>query len=190
MWALALWNGGVPPLQWGLVIAASLVAAVVDVAWRRIPNLLVGPIWAGGLMWAAWVGGPPALGDAFVAGVMLATPYILLFVFAGGGAGDAKLMAAIGAWLGLVNGTVALGCVALAGIVLGIAFALAKKRLRTVWATLAGARWRLLLLALGQGRGSFVQEPLVDGDAQKMPYGLAIFAGVCAAAAGVLLWRA
>ena len=190
MWALTLWNEGSPSLQWGVVISVSLLAAVVDVVWRRIPNLLVGPIWIGGLVWAAWLGGPPALGDAFVAGVMLATPYILLFLFAGGGAGDAKLMGAIGTWLGLVNGTVALFCVALAGVVVGIAFALAKKRLRSVWANLAGARWRLLLLAFGPDRWSVMQDPGVDGDAQKMPYGLAIFTGVCAAAAGVLLWRA
>ncbi|MGB6917108.1 MAG: A24 family peptidase [Phycisphaerae bacterium] len=190
MWALTLWNEGSPSLQWGVVISVSLLAAVVDVAWRRIPNLLVGPIWVGGLVWAAWLGGPPALGDAFVAGVMLATPYILLFLFAGGGAGDAKLMGAIGTWLGLVNGTVALFCVSLAGIVVGIAFALAKKRLRTVWANLAGERWRLLLLAFGPGRWRVMQDPLVGGDLLKMPYGVAIFAGVCAAAAGVLLWRA
>ena len=190
MWALTLWNEGSPSLQWGVVISVSLLAAVVDVAWRRIPNLLVGPIWVGGLVWAAWVGGPPALGDAFVAGVMLAAPYILLFLFAGGGAGDAKLMGAIGAWLGLVNGTVALCCVSLAGVVLGIAFALAKKRLRTVGANLAGARWRLLLLAFGPDRWSLVRDPLVDSGMLKIPYGLAIFAGVCAAATGVLLWRA
>lgn len=189
MWALTLWDQGSPSLQWGVVICVSLLAAVVDVACRRIPNLLVGPVWVGGLVWAAWIGGPPALGDAFVAGAMLAAPYILLFLFAGGGAGDAKLMAAIGTWLGLVNGAVALCCVSLAGVVLGIAFALVKKRLRTVWTNLAGARWRLLLLAFGQGRWSLVRDPLVDGDMLKMPYGLAIFAGVCGAATGVLLWR-
>ena len=70
--------------------------------------------------------------DALAACVMLALPYVVLFVFAGGGAGDAKLMGAIGTWLGLVNGVVALAAVAASGILLAVAFALARRRLLVV----------------------------------------------------------
>jgi len=36
--------------------------------------------------------------------LLLGIPYFLLFAFAGGGAGDAKIMAALGAWVGWHNG--------------------------------------------------------------------------------------
>ena len=41
-------------IQWGVVIGASLIAAVLDLRARRIPNLLCGPLFITGLIWAAW----------------------------------------------------------------------------------------------------------------------------------------
>ena len=55
----------------------------------------------------------------------------MLFVFAGGGAGDAKMMGALGAWLGLANGVVALVAVALSGAVIGLGYALIKGKAAT-----------------------------------------------------------
>jgi Flp pilus assembly protein protease CpaA len=85
-----LWNTNLPFLQWGVVIGASTAAAVWDLRQRRIPNILTGPLFIGGLVWAIWVGGLPGLGEALVACIILAAPYVWLFLVAGGGAGDAK----------------------------------------------------------------------------------------------------
>ena len=46
MWALALWDSGIVPLQWGVVIGASLAAAFSDLRTRRIPNALTLPLCA------------------------------------------------------------------------------------------------------------------------------------------------
>ena len=94
--------------QWGVVIGASLFAVVSDIRQRRIPNALTFPLLAVGLIWAACFGGLAGLLEALGACALLALPYVLLFIFVGGGAGDAKLMGAIGAWLGLRYGLVAL----------------------------------------------------------------------------------
>ena len=62
----------------------------------------------------------------------MSLPFVFLFIFSGGGAADAKLMGAIGMWLGARNGVVALAAVLLAGAVLGLLYALSKRRLQAV----------------------------------------------------------
>ena len=57
MWTMTLWNTDMPLIQWGVVIGASLVAATFDVAARRIPNRLTGPMLLTGLAWAIYSGG-------------------------------------------------------------------------------------------------------------------------------------
>jgi prepilin peptidase CpaA len=178
-------------LQWGVVSGASLIAAVLDLRARRIPNLLCGPLFAAGLIWAVWQGGAGGLGNAFLAGVLLALPFVILFIFAGGGAGDAKLMAAIGAWLGLEQGIIALGCVCAAGIVLAIGTAIVKRRLRIVLANILLSIYSFIIAILGK-RGIKTAADLARPelmDKLTIPYGVAIFAGVCLAAGIELIWK-
>jgi prepilin signal peptidase PulO-like enzyme (type II secretory pathway) len=85
--------------QWGVVFGTSLAAAIFDLRSKRIPNALTIPLLVAGLVWATWIGGLSGLGNAAAACFLLALPYVFLFLFAKGGAGDAKLMGAIGAWL-------------------------------------------------------------------------------------------
>src|SRR6056297_2650346 len=107
MWT-ALWHDSVPLIQWATVLGASLAAAGWDIRCRRIPNFLTGPVLLAGLIWAAASAGWAGLGDSLAAAALLGLPYVVLFLQCGGGAGDAKLMMALGAWLGLVNGVVVL----------------------------------------------------------------------------------
>ena len=171
-------------LQWGVVIGASLIAAVLDLKARRIPNWLCVPLFAAGLIWAAWQGGVDGLGQAFLAGVVLALPFVILFIFAGGGAGDAKLMAAIGAWLGLERVIIVLACVCIAGGVLAIGTAIAKKRLKVVLINILLSVYSFIIAMLGK-RGIKTAAEMARPelmDKLTIPYGVAIFAGVCLAA--------
>ncbi len=189
MWATTLHDHAVPAVQWGTALGASLAAAVFDARSRRIPNLLTGSLLLSGLVHAAIVAGGAGLADAAAATVLLALPYVILFACAGGGAGDAKLMGGIGAWLGLVNGTVALCAVCLCGIVMALLWAASRRRLAEV-------RSSVMLLARGVaqplfGVGSLRDVPALmpsPDECQKMPYGPAICAGVAVAAAGTHLW--
>jgi len=182
-------------LQWGVVISASLGAAVLDLRTRRIPNMLTLPFLAAGFIWAGWQGGVQGLGEAVAACAVLATPFVLLFLFAGGGAGDAKLMAAIGSWLGWKQGIAALFCVAAMGIVLAIIKAAMKKRLKSVLTNVFISIYTFLLFILSGGKRQFteirpqgLQNPGQTVDL-TIPYGAAIFAGVCVAGAYVLLCK-
>lgn len=190
MWLTTLWEQGLCPVPWMVVVAASLAAAISDIATRRIPNLLTGPLLLGGLVWAVWTAGPAGLADSISACVLLALPYVLLFLFAGGGAGDAKLMGAVGAWLGMINGLIVLSCVCASAVILGVVCAAGKKRIGKVLRNLQLIVCHAVFYAASRGRFREVREVLpATEDMQKMPYGVSIFIGVCLAAGGVVLWR-
>ncbi|MHC4680673.1 MAG: A24 family peptidase [Planctomycetota bacterium] len=177
--------------RWGVVIGASLVASIGDVRERRIPNALTFPLLAVGLIWATWFGGFLGLAEAIGACLMLAVPYVFLFVFAGGGAGDAKLMGAIGTWLGLKHSVVVLLCVATAGVVLALFKAIAQRRLKLVLTSVLISCYTFMVCVAG-GRRPRPAGERTDGPGQpggsEVPYGVAICAGVCAAAAVVWMW--
>jgi len=181
-------------MQWGVVICSSLAAAITDLRRKRIPNVLTMPLLAAGLIWSGWQGGVRGVGESVAACAALAAPFVLLFLFGGGGAGDAKLMGAIGAWLGLEQGIVVLFCVCAAGIVLGLAKAAMNKRLKFVLANVFVSVYTFIVLMLTGRKNTEAEnrptEPLnrEKSDDLTMPYGVAIFAGVCLAAGYVFLW--
>ncbi len=186
----SLWNDGNQPLQWGVVIGVSLVAAVFDIARRRIPNLLTGPVMLAGLAWASAAAGWAGLAESAIGCVVLMLPFLALFIFAGGGAGDAKLMGALGCWLGLINGLATLFVVSLAGIVMAVVCSLAKQKALTVFRNIALIIYGLVFM-LAAGRRALRAKLTLPATEkmQTMPYGVAIFAGTCLAAVGVTLWR-
>jgi prepilin peptidase CpaA len=181
-----------PVIQWGVVIGASLVAAVWDVRTGRIPNLLTGLLLLGGVVSAGVVAGWSGLGDAAAGCLLLGVPYVLLFIFAGGGAGDAKMMAALGAWLGFSNSVAALLAVAVSGAVLGGGYALLRGRGRSVVRNLTDMGLGAVMAVHGRGRLVDAQQSIPARQAMlPMPYGLAILVGMCAAlVGGQFLWHA
>jgi Flp pilus assembly protein protease CpaA len=183
-------------MEWGVVICASLAAAITDVRRRCIPNVLTLPLLAGGMVFAYLQGGMQGAGESIAACIALAAPFVLLFVFGGGGAGDAKLMGAIGAWLGWEQGIVVLFCVCAAGMVLALAKAALKRRLRFVLANVFVSVYTFLVFVLSGRIRQYTETEDESENLQKssrsdeltMPYGVAIFAGVCLAGGYVLLW--
>ena len=191
MYASPLWDSALPPLQWTAVIGVSLTAAVWDLRVRRIPNVLTAPFALAGLIWATWSGGGWGLLDGVLGCLIAAFPFVVLFVFAGGGAGDAKLMGGIGCWLGVTAGVVALVSVAICGGLLAIGYAVAFKRIRPVLAHFGAmcnsllVRWRS---RLGLG-GALEGMAETKAPMTRMPYGMAIFLGTCAALGVWLVWH-
>ncbi|MHC4772694.1 MAG: A24 family peptidase [Planctomycetota bacterium] len=172
-------------LQWGIVLVASLVAALWDLKSRRIPNVLTLPLLAAGLVQAAWFDGFDGLKSSLLAAVILGLPYVVLFVFAGGGAGDAKLMAAVGAWLGIENGIVALLAISICAIILALLKAAFQKQFLAVLSRIHAIIITCFLVITSHGllKASAATEPEQGGPGQMtMPYGPAIFAGLVAAA--------
>ena len=105
------------------VLTLILVATVMDLRSRRIPNWLTLPFFAAGLVTSGVVGGLPGLLRS-AQGVGVAVLFLLAFcLLRGMGWGDLKLCAAVGAWMGpgqmlcaLVATGIAGGLAALAAI--------------------------------------------------------------------------
>jgi prepilin peptidase CpaA len=179
-----------PVAQWTVVLVAALVAALNDLRSRRIPNLLTLPLFATGVTQAYLAAGTPGLFDSLIGCAVAGLPYVLLFLFAGGGAGDAKLMGALGAWLGLANSLALLLCVNVAGIVFGLLYARRHGRLREVLTSISGTIWTTTASVLGGGGISQTlrQPPSPPLESPlKMPYGVAIFLGALLATGSLLL---
>ena len=183
--------GAISPLQVGVVFFACLIAAIWDVAAHRIPNVLTIPMLATGLAWAAWHRGATGFLEALAASFFLALPYVLLFVYAKGGGGDAKLMAGIGAWTGVVWGLAVLVLIALSGVVMGLVVALARRQCQAVIGRVTAVVYQVLPAIAGRSPKALASafSPVEGKESQPMPYGVAIFAGVCLATGGVLLWH-
>ncbi len=176
-------------VQWGVVLGLCLVAAIWDLTQRRVPNALVLPVFLAGLVWNTWVGGIGGLGSAFVGAVLLSVPYVFLFATVNGGAGDAKLMAAIGAWLGIATGLVALVAVAVVGVVVGVAVAIRKKQMSTVFIKMADIVW-WMAGKVGLTRQASPKPELNDGESiGTMPYAVVVALGVCIAGTTCMLWQ-
>jgi leader peptidase (prepilin peptidase)/N-methyltransferase len=106
----------------GIAAALLMVLAVVDAKTSLLPDALTLPLlWLG--LGLAWVGGPVAL-HAALAGAMAGYGFlfILFWLFKivrkkeGMGYGDFKLLAALGAWVGVLNLPYVLLLACLAGL--------------------------------------------------------------------------
>ncbi len=178
-------------VEWAVVIAIAVVACAIDVRTRRVPNVLTIPAWILGLAWAFSQGGWIRVADGFAASLILALPYVLLFMFAGGGAGDVKLMVALGAWLGILNGLLALFAIALCGTLLAIGFALHYKRFRSVMAYMKQSVCAVMYTVSSRGRVNDLTFAARERqEMMTMPYGVAVFSGACLAAGMAGLWSA
>jgi prepilin peptidase CpaA len=80
-----------------IVLLGALIAAVTDVWKFRVYNALTIPLLVSGLAYHVWGGD---IGDSVLGMLLGFSVLIVLHIVGGVGAGDVKLMAAVGAWLG------------------------------------------------------------------------------------------
>lgn len=164
-----------------------LIAAWCDIRTRRIPNALVFPGALAGVAWNALL--PQEMGGLGIfdslaglgVGLVLLLPFYLLRVMA---AGDVKLMAMTGTFLGVQGAIDALLCVLLAGGLLALGTAWHQGKLRRL---LHNVKRLLFTGAAGISTGSspFSRNPSKSAaDAPesvgKLPYGVAIAGGTAA----------
>jgi prepilin peptidase CpaA len=155
----------------GAVFTALLaIVARSDVRDRRVPNALVVALIAGGLVTTLTVLREPVglrgAAGGFALGLAMWAPFWLLRVL---GAGDVKLAAAIGTWLGPAGVIQASVLAALVGGVLAVAVLARRRRL----AALAGV---VAIWASALQRGELTK-PLADDKSDLLPYGVALTAG-------------
>jgi prepilin peptidase CpaA len=123
----------VPTAVVWLVSAILVEAAVIDGKQLRVPNWLTYHLVVGGLLFSTWMGGREALLWSLAgAGVGLVS-LLPLYAIGGMGAGDVKLMAGVGAWMGPSLTLGAFVASALAGGVIALGMVLASGELVRHW---------------------------------------------------------
>lgn len=153
----------------------ALVGAAFDVRSRRIPNFITLPSILLGLILHFIAGGWRQLGLSALACLICGGVFLVFWLAGGMGAGDVKLMAAVGCLGGLplLNTAWLLILTALSGGVMAIALALWRGRLKeTIINT--GA------IALHHRTEGLTPHPALNVSSAwtlRLPYGLAIAAG-------------
>jgi len=160
---------GIHSFAWWPTVVVLAIATFTDLRSRRIPNWLVLPFLPLGIVVSGWLHGWHGVMQSLEgmgAGLLI---FGIFFWMGGMGAGDVKLCAAIGAWIGPSQLFIALVLTGLAGGVMVIA-----------WAAYAG-----FLRDLFKGTGDLVfggekrsEVKLSNPMRRKMPYAPAIAIGV------------
>lgn len=177
-----------PPILQLLVAAVALVAGVYDILYRRIPNWLVLPA----LLVAFLLNGFLYLGDGLLRsalGMGLALLiYFPLYLLRGMGAGDVKLMAALGALVGPANWLFIFIVSALLGGILAVLLTLARGRFRKTMRNVGFMLWEMAHLRPPHLRSEELD--IKSPKAVKLPHGGVIALGCLAyLGTGALLGR-
>ena len=164
----------------GVLMALLVIAAVIDMKTGRIPNWLV----FGGALYALVYNTmsplyPRDIGILFALGGLAVGLVALLpaYLFRVMGAGDVKLMAMVGAFIGAWATVGAVLATLVAGGVLALALAMwAGRTVRLLRNVAAVSRGTMVTMATGIGGLAVHAGP----SAGKMPYGVAIAVGTIA----------
>src|SRR5437773_2425923 len=128
------------------VVAIAVAAAALDLKTRRIPNVLTVGAALVGLMAHAYVDGWSGAATSVLGCIVGVAAFFPFFALGGLGAGDIKLLGAIGAWLGPVASIWVVLFSGIAGGVLAILVALCSGYLvrvfTNVWSLLT--YWRVM----------------------------------------------
>jgi prepilin peptidase CpaA len=157
----------------GIAFTAILVvAAVGDLRTRRIPNRLVAVLALLGIVFstamAPLLHGALNAGEGILVGLVCWLPF---YAFGWIGAGDVKLYAAAGAWLGPAGALEGALIAALAGAILSLLWMLKAHGVKKTADTLGLAAASPGMLSPGSG----------SGKRSTLPYGVALaFGAICA----------
>lgn len=160
-------------VAWWPTVVALAIAVITDLRSNRIPNWLVFPFLAAGLVVSGVFHGSAGLGRSAL-GILVGASVLGIFCWLGGmGMGDLKLCAAIGAWIGPSQLAVALAMTGIVGGVMALCWALAGGFLRDS----LGGTCDLLFGFAKRGVRPHPELALTNPRARRMPYAPAIALG-------------
>jgi prepilin peptidase CpaA len=155
-------------------LTVAVVGGITDVASRRIPNKLtyLGMMVAiaGRFALQGWHG----LGSAIAGGLVGGGAFLVFFLLHAMGAGDVKLITAVGCFVGPGVALEIVLASAIAGGIFAVIFALWQGRLRAVLVNVVD----LIRFHAAVGAEVHPSLNLSNPQAARLPYGVAIAAGV------------
>jgi len=160
----------------GVLIAIVSLAALLDFKSQRIPNWLSFTGWYLGPVLHLLISGAPALSGSVIGLLAVLVLTFPLFVLNWMGAGDVKLMASVGALVGIDHALFFLTSIFIAGFVVAIIQLI----LRGVFAAYVRRYWMMLGMSMASGKPVYV-EPAGTRQQVTMPYAISIAIGTLGA---------
>jgi prepilin peptidase CpaA len=168
-----------PPLAIQVLLVMIVIpAAVFDIRSRRVPNWLTLAGLVIGIGLNVFLFELPGLWDSLKGMGLAMLIYFPLFALRGMGAGDVKLMAALGAIAGPANWIAILLLTALSGGIAALALVIAKGRLRQTFQNI----W-MILMSLRLRQAPYEVNPQLDVKSEKalrLPHAAVIACGTLA----------
>jgi prepilin peptidase CpaA len=153
--------------------AWALAGSVFDVKSRRIPNFITLPAFMFGLALHLALGGWRQLLTSFAAGIICGLVFLVFYLAGGMGAGDVKLITAVGCIAGLPHIAYLLVLTALSGGLMAVVLAVARGRLHETIMNVGA-------LASHHSHEGLQPHPdlnLTNAATLRLPYALAIASG-------------
>jgi prepilin peptidase CpaA len=151
----------------------ALIGSVFDVKSRRVPNFLTGPAILAGLLLHGLLDGWSGLGNSAVAGLTCGVVFLIFYLAGGMGAGDVKLITAVGCLSGTHYVAFLLAFTGIAGGVMAVGLALARGRLKET----LGNVFTLMSHHRSEGLTPHPEINVLNAGTLRLPYALAISAG-------------
>jgi len=127
-----------------VVLIASLITTVTDVWKFKVYNVVTIPLLLSGFVYNSTVGGMAGFGSSLLGALFGFSALVAFYIIGGMGAGDVKLMAAVGAWLGLpltfnlfIASSLAAGAYSMILLVVGHSLAETWNNFQILWLRLA-----------------------------------------------------
>jgi prepilin peptidase CpaA len=170
------------PVSVGVVLAAVVVSAVTDVWKFKVHNVLTFPLLIGGLLFHGIMQGPLGLSGSLLGAAFGFCILIGIYILGGMGAGDVKLMTAVGAWLGLELTFYVFVASSLAAGIYAIALIVFHHRVAETWFNVKIAGYRLAALGRFLGTEQRVEAAVAQSDRRGriIPFAAMIAFGVVA----------
>src|ERR1700677_1279028 len=108
----------------------AIIGSVFDVKSRRIPNFVTAPALLLGLLMHLALGGWGQFFSSLAAGLICGLVFLVFYIAGGMGAGDVKLILAVGCIAGLSHVPYLLVLTAISGGVMAVGLALVRGRLQ------------------------------------------------------------
>lgn len=151
----------------------ALIGSVFDVKSRRVPNFLTGPAILFGLALHLSLGGWHDLLNSVAAGLICGLVFLVFYLAGGMGAGDVKLITAVGCLSGLHYIAFILALTGIAGGIMALGLALMRGRLKETFLNVVS----LVAHHRSEGLTPHPEINVLNSSTLRLPYALAIMAG-------------
>lgn len=174
---LLLFNKYFIEAEFGILLGILAIGAMFDVRYHRIPNWLVLSGAIAGFLYhtlSAYGAGGISAFEGLLVGLFSFLP---LYCFRAMGAGDVKLMACVGSFLGPASALGAVLTTLIAGGILAVLVVIQKRAITTV---VENARIMVANMNIGIGSASTISVDQTPRSVGTLPYAVAIGAGTTA----------